>query len=727
MHSPSGAAGTTPAVASDVSVKLVASIHAAYEGTTFRPGNFITEWFRKNGTAYLFTFKKNLKVTNIQMAELNALLKVHLRRSDTGERVRDFQAVSIGEFSDSVQGIIESFDHVADKTALATLIDQLYAELLRDIVILDVFFGSCLVFLPPNLQIYLPGVLCAQSGYIDFAGPSLLSRNVTKATKEEFFDALLNRLSQLPNDHRIRFIVYAHEEFSKDDRYLANFLRDGRDDLKLYIDKYYIGSESLVSVLKEMRSDPRFNRIEIPEPGHYHKALTGGVETISNDSLVHSVWLIVDRKPDVFNIRSKGDAQYVLLYEQEYESKSTLHIFDENKPAWIDHTTIPHTLAGAMLNITRPWWPEHPKAVVIGDPFAGTCTTLIEALKFNAQVICRDTEPLGFQLVKDNIDFVSMSERQISDCREALMAATAFDPSLKVVFLDPESDRYGASKGADRFMKEFFWALKLYESACPDQHSRDADVTKEIAQELSGKDFIPRLFFYVMLRTHRRNLAALERDAMDWKKAFQREAQQLIEQIDGMLRLRKQQQLPGAYTKDGLLFFPGRYSLACAPDPLCYSRFTYNELLEIVKSGEEFGDARTLPKGSCDVIVTDPPYGLNAPYDRSELARLLQEIVPVMLEALKPEGQLVFALPDWSHVGGQVPFFMTKPFVTQVVLAAAEKLQLEVLLAAYTVPAPREAFRPPYYWESERALRRAILHFRLRVPQRIADRVGRKG
>lgn len=40
---------------------------------------FFREWLRRRGTCYFFLFKKNLKVTNIQFADLLALMRSHFK------------------------------------------------------------------------------------------------------------------------------------------------------------------------------------------------------------------------------------------------------------------------------------------------------------------------------------------------------------------------------------------------------------------------------------------------------------------------------------------------------------------------------------------------------------------------------------------------------------------------------------------------------------------------
>ena len=115
-----------------------------------------------------------------------------------------------------------------------------------------------------------------------------------------------------------------------------------------------------------------------------------------------------------------------------------------------------------------------------------------------------------------------------------------------------------------------------------------------------------------------------------------------------------------------------------------------------------------------DVIVTDPPYGFNTDENLEELADLYARAIERMVTDLDDGGQLVMCLPDRSMTGRYSPFFTHKKFVTHQVLSAAHATGKEAVTTAEFLPQPQEAFRFPYYWESERALRRAVLHFQFR-------------
>jgi len=142
-----------------------------------------------------------------------------------------------------------------------------------------------------------------------------------------------------------------------------------------------------------------------------------------------TIWLIVDRAIDQ-GAASEGNMFFYICYDQRYYNDNPFHLFDENKPAWIAHTTIPHTLTGAMINITRPYWPIRGK-VVLADPFAGTGTTWLETLKDdNITVDCGDIEPIAPLLAADNACFFSSTPKELDRYIKSLeeVLRDEFDP-----------------------------------------------------------------------------------------------------------------------------------------------------------------------------------------------------------------------------------------------------------------------------------------------------------
>lgn len=659
---------------------------------------FFSKWFRKFGTSYFFLFKKNLKVTNIQFAELLALIRTHTvpKAEEGNEPILDLQFLSVSEFKTAICEIINAFPRVGSKSNgfHYDIIVKLYSSLLRRIMVIDSFFGSCVVFIPPHLTVDLLSI-CAYSGYIHSCGYNVFIRKVYKTKREDFFSAIDKHLKRyLEKGKRAFFSVYAHEDFTKCDREQASELRYGLDDVKIFVEKFYMGSYQLVAILKEMKE--KFKKtLEIPDSGN-DKTSQEKFRRQPNADTSRTLWLIIDYSIGKES-RHPGEARYFICYDQLYINESPFHLFDENKPAWISHTTIPHTLIGAMINITKPWWPSNGK-VSLADPFVGTGTTWLEALKYsNVSVECGDIEPITPLIAADNVTFFCASLDDLKMFEIILQA-------------DPTSEDNNRAK------RPYMWAVKFLARLLKpeDSHSNKIpNISKQIVKILKSKTLFDRLLFYIALRTYQRNIFAFRRESIDWTSAYRMEAKVLAGQLKNLYELKLREQNKSDQ-KGTISIFQGNYSLSCSIGFDSLVRFhDEKKVCSIIK----IQDARQLKEKSYDVIVTDPPYGFNTDDDPKELAKLYADVIKAMIFALKDDGQLVLCLPDWSHTGRQVPYFTRKEFITQQVLAMAEQAKREVINSAYAVPPPSEIFRAPFYWESERALRRAILHFRIRTRQ----------
>lgn len=349
---------------------------------------FFKNWFTHDDQAYLFLFKKNLKVTNIQFAELLALIRTHNRhKCKKGDvNVGNLIFMSVADFKDKVCDSLDTISKFSTRdTSKSYLITELYAPLLERLVVIDSFFGSCAVFIPPHLEIKLEKI-CAHSGYVHSCGRNIFTRKINKTNKEEFFKAISNYLGfkgSQGDSQKTFFTVYSHEDYTKYDRHKESVLRSGLDDVKVYVDKYWMGKERLVSVIREMERKFK-DHLVIPPPGEY-KQTHNEAQNINREK---TLWLIVDHSIDETDYRNSGQERYYICYEQKYVNENPFHIFDDDKPAWIADITMPHTLTGAMINITKPWW-DTSEIVRLADPFGGTATTWFEALKFaDKKVIC---------------------------------------------------------------------------------------------------------------------------------------------------------------------------------------------------------------------------------------------------------------------------------------------------------------------------------------------------
>jgi tRNA G10 N-methylase Trm11 len=714
---------------------------------------FFRTWFRQAGEAYFFLFRKNLKVTNIQFAELLALLRSHSTDTITKRPVDDLRFLSTTEFKTAIMEIMEAFQQYPEDVRYQTAV-ELYWPLLSRTAVIDNYYGSCAVYIPCHLEIDLP-LICAYSGYIHSCGHMVFFRNIEKADKDTFFTDIDNYLeNHKDSDKPTLFSVYAHEDFTKLDRGREEYLRDGLDDVKIYLEKYYVGSERLVDVLREMRSLERFkNRLLIPEPGDY-KAVLGGKRGITtNAPHLHpdydpssvkydeaaaevdpskTLWLLVDYaigEP----ANHRGDDRYYICYEQRYLNENPFHLFDENKPAWIAPTTIPHTLLAAMINITGLSRSPDGDQIVLADPFVGTGTTWLEACKLlpGIEQHCTDKAPIAPVLARDNLAFFSSDYQGLMNYWKELKeydiprtprlddswqgrARNAHDKAI--IFFDKLLDlaREELAKGQDQsdslkqkdLIEKILYCLQ----------------TQENLDEFERMESGAKIFFYLSLRTVQLGIAERERGE-GWESTYSRQVARMLIPTAKLIDLRKREADTGT-PMGSFSLIQGYYSKSCTISQKVlaelHEQITANNTqwpaIQICDATEE--KIYSLKPNTCNLIITDPPYGFNTDDDAKDLAGVYDTVLRKMIEALRPEeGHLVLCLLDRSFTGRRSLSFTRKEIIIQQVLSIAEHLKprREVIVQASAVPHHRALFRPPYYWESERALRRAILHFTFRA------------
>ena len=123
-----------------------------------------------------------------------------------------------------------------------------------------------------------------------------------------------------------------------------------------------------------------------------------------------------------------------------------------------------------------------------------------------------------------------------------------------------------------------------------------------------------------------------------------------------------------------------------------------------------------------DVIVTDPPYGFNTQEDIEELFKIYTQGIKKLIVALRDPGQLILSLPEHSYNGQHLYSFTQKDFLIQQIISTVQQCGKEIVNPASSLTYDRQLFRPPYYWESKRSLRRSIVHFRIRNIEKHQDK-----
>lgn len=669
---------------------LTAHLGAALDDGEFDTTKFFKSWF-DDGRHMFFLFKKNLKVTNIQYAELFSLLRTYVQPEDRTQQRLEF--LSGSDFSAMVQELVEPFMAKLSPQDALEAINRLYAPLLCRLVVVDTFYGSCSVHLPPGLVADLVSI-CGYAGYIHSCGDAHLVRNISKARVDEVIDALGRRAEHLAPPQRLFFLVYAHEDFTPFDR--DDHPEDhqhGLDDVKVHLDKYFIGGSALVEVLSQVE-EALGDRILIPNPGDYrhHAEL---LDTMGGE-LSNAIWMITDR-----GIRDgrPSDERYVAIYEQKYKNENPFHVFDENMPAWVDHTTLPNTLADAMLNVTRYAWPTNRRVAVV-DPFVGSGTTWLSAAKFaEAEAKCGDALPISADLVRDNLDLITRGRGeldQLVETLDGLHVALSSDGAADSAgfLLGPSTEMETAYNRARGLVLEHLESRRLWSAA--------------FLAEFRSIDELTRIAFYIGLRAGVRHLNAFRRRAESWVDGYLLELSVLRRQLSRLQDIRKH----------------GGSTVGDAPSRLRVTkRVSYSEVVSI-----DYDQYRSMlgaivvrhhdvardPLPSADVVLADPPYGFNTEEDVVALASLYRAFCQKAVDAALPNGQLVICLADRSFTGRRSPFFTHKEYLVGELHAVAFDRDVELVEGDEALAGSPGLFRPPYYWESGRALRRAVLHYRIR-------------
>jgi len=704
-----------PQMSTDTSDLLTETILGSInqEKNEFLWDDFFMRWFRMSGTPCYFLFRKHLGVTNTQYVELFSLIQSLSLISGTTEISDCFLFRTADDLRNTLSESINSLldEDSSKREQLVRGFASNYADTFSRTAAIDLFYCSCSVFLPPGVQIDLER-LCAQSGYIHSAGYSIYIRNIKKARKHDLTESIQTYLNAFPIQKPIPFVVYSHEDFDGYDNDAADQIRRGIDGTKLYIEKMSLGSSRLGDVVNRLKSTFQDDLI-VPRPGSYKQE-----HRFSNSE--STFWLIGDKSISTNNILYPGNQRYYICYHQIAKNASPLYYFDENKPAWKSHTTLPHTLTAALINSTLP----HDSNKSICDPFGGTGTTWLEVKRIlpNARVLSVDSSELSPVLVQDNINFFLMPFNELSDLLQSLedlqrivtKASKSKEDARHLLNLDTEQTSvFEADDGSLSVFKKYQAALRLVNklrASQPDEE-QEFDIDKSnIMNDLVNETFLCRILFYVALRAEFRYHAAYKRGTLDKIDGFKKALEEIVSQTKmlAVSREKLDEAAKAGCNSIGYIRTSGKYS-----NDLVSSLFLSDrqKLLEALSEEVIAGDARDLKKDSLDIIICDPPYGFNTNEDIQNLADLYSEFIESSLHALKRAGHLIIILPAESYTGKQLPYCTNIGLFTSQILAKSRVCKRKLFVPVSGIPDPR--LRAPYYWEAERALRRSILHFRV--------------
>lgn len=701
------------------------------------------------GNKYVFLFKKDCSVTNIQYRELISLIKADLKNNKA-----NLTCLTRKRF-------IENVESISDNLKNGGKLND-YGNYFEKTIVVDAYTNSCIVFIPPNMEIDLEKI-CFLSGYIHSCGECVYFSKFEKSDRDEFMRELCIFGEKIGNKsgnvETIRLIPLWHEmdnetEKSTEDSYKSfeksffstSELTKDISEMKLYNEKSYLRYEPLYEVL-DCVNNSRVFRIDniwkfannkdlviMPEMGESDRLYLVKSKIEGNDSPLgeccqyyvsngdednqsETLWLLSDRNiikntdtaySDGSSDYQKGDSRFYICFHAQFINKSPFYIFEEDKPAWKEQETLPHSLTASMLNIAL----ENgiPNNLVISDPFVGTGTTFFETLKYMALdnkkeivFIGNDLERYASQLIEDNkgiFEIISLSQ----EGNQALIdSVLKYKPSGTATLwkLINDNDEMYLSKDneLDRF-KILVEKLVVEIGKNRDEWSLVTGKNEELEK---------RLIAYCVIKAYRRNKTSMK-DGTEILCMEQRKLHKLLSLLKVLYKERQNSNKPN---DRGLSFLKKGYSFCCIDG---------SAFLETCYVGKE--DARDFlkeKKDSIDVVITDPPYGYNvekfADGSENKLSELYNEMSGHLIEDLKDNGVIVMCLPSKSRVGKAInPFCLKRFYIPRLYEAASSK---EVYIQhdfGYNI-LPCDLFGIPFYWNSHKALRRDMIYYRINKAQ----------
>jgi len=676
--------------------RLVTDLSASIREGYFSPEAFFQQWFENHGCGFYFLFTKNLKVTNIQFGELLALIRVFTKTIADYPKP-NLHFINRNEFLSSIRDIPGCFENPDAPQAHWPFVARTYSDLFYRMVVVQPFHGSCAVFLPFHLDLDLLRI-AHYAGYIHSCGRLVYQCPVNSAQQSEFFNALERHLQEYPprtKPNRLFFTVYAHEDFSEHDEQHRSDLRHGLDSVKLLVERFYMGESRLIDVIGDLQEEMR-DVIEVAHPSSYRED-RGAFQKSPRADNERTLWLLIDRGIDErAGIATKE--RFYICYDQTYIAECPFRFFNEEKPAWVAPTTIPDSLAAAMINISAPYWKEE-RPIRLCDPFVGCGTIWFTAHRWpDIEAHGSDINSITKQLINDNLAFVSMSASNLRKYIKKIDILLAKSPGVM-------TPRGVNDPTAGRLDSEYQWAIAFHDKTADSSHI-GVVLDNNSVKEFGKVTRFARLLYYISLRVAFRNASALKRHKISWWPLFAHELKLLKTRLKTVIRLkgRSEKELE---TYDGLAIFNGRYSRG-----VTMSRCAFDRMKQMEAEHVMIKDATILQRRFFDLIVTDPPYGFNTEEEARDLALLYQRFFRRAVQALRDGGQLVVALPEQSFTGRLSPPFTHEEIVVQQLLSEADRQGRYAFVEATALPGSGSLFRPPYYWEAERTLRRRILHFR---------------
>ena len=603
--------------------------------------------------SFLFLFYRSNNQSNLQYVEIINIL----RRQACDRSFAIYDQTNYDKFYNSNGSILEKFDDNSRVTVVCPYENSLIVHCDYEIDLIDAI---------------------SKSGYIQSAGKLIFSGSWYDVDDQELANRLVKIASEREGENG-RFVFYTAEDFS-----LSQSVKEGINSVKFFKTKHYIGNQPAAKFMRYLQG------LVSKFGGTVERlASTGHLKTSDTD---YSVFIIKDKIISTTKERART-SEHMIVYDSQFKKEIPTHIVDEWKPFWPGNFTTPQPLVQTMLGLV-----SEPEKTLVLDPFAGSGSIAIGASQSGFAVVTTDI--VGLPGIKFNLDFF----------HDAKYRAKRLDE------LESLRER-SHSRGIDSYLREFTDFCWTEVCASGSEWSERLDhFLRKITLDRSDLDkhrvFIESFFVY-------RSIVTIAQELGNVKKLnYDVLTNELCAQIE--IALSRYQR---AYIANDQAKVVGNYRIAngqygkqvCGLSGSFGDRLVKKCSVEDIPSDVEICDH--VRKFDRLAVVCDPPYGVNMSLGELQGDRGVKDLYRSLflstleltnLCASKECDLIMCSLAD-VKTGKKVP---EAAFAHNVEAAMCEILSMH---GASTVGRPElrklgPEFSTPYFWSSEKALDREILH-----------------
>jgi tRNA G10 N-methylase Trm11 len=670
-------------------------------------------------------------------------------------------------------------------TQISEIYTSSYKDQFENTVLLEPFSCSCCLGLPPFFILNLPKLVSQSGYIHSAGFAALVRNFTKADPQElinkleEFHSVLVahyKKKNPTAKFSQIKFCVYSHESFDLHESQMEKLsLKDGMDRLKIFANKSFIGTLSIADLpiyIPRALGTDKYH--VLADTLHHTDAISRYREKYAGkDEIPSTVFLFRDNSIGLEGM--PGRESFYICYAQTVMNGNPFQLFEEDKLGWLGPVTTPHSLASSMINIARRGLSKtNASPVTFWDPFCSSGTIPLEISRFDhpSKVIASDVMDVVNNAIADNLDiFCSTVDKRWDDIEsrrvdldrgEEKFTLTVLISTLKG-FLDQDLSKYSSHKaynlpigpGAPALeIMDWIWEkihtrLRQFLTEDPSTSLENGSQRFSEIQELRQFTPFQEHYFQIFFSGEMRDYYWLHRFILYsiWKCAcnnidefldasgkqkifalFREEIKWCLERLGKLMsiRARSASAVDPKYLDisdaDKIVEYRGEFSAAVSLDVTKIRPWWDVDVTLIAGERGNLSRVGENYENYFDIIVTDPPYGFNVPAAGASSQLLFyREFVKTSLKAIKPGGQVIFCLPDQSHNGQAVPWYLRRPWVLREFFLQMSRMYGQrgrIILVSTTKPRHGGLlFAPPYYWRSTKALTRSVLHLTIEKPE----------